>query len=170
MPERKKNIRKIINTVIPIVESNISEYAEVRSVLHMVCAWYYALSEQNEERITAHLRMADKIDNHRKISDLDRIDYFYIPAANMMCEIEKSDQSIRFLEKACLICDTHRDSLPYLRKKFDLLSYQLEVFWFEHDKDKCRKILQRIDAANEEAIEYNITLEINEEIRKNILV
>ena len=168
-PEQYRKIRKLINAVIPVIEENALEYAEIRSVLHMVCAWYYTLCEQDEDRIVFHLSKAKEIDEHRKISELDRIDYYYIPAANMMCEIERIDYAIQFLEEAYFICDTHKDSIPYIRKKIDLLRYQLEVFFEERNMENCQRIIRCIDTVNEEATEYGIILEISDEIRKEIL-
>lgn len=168
-PEHNKEIRKLINLAIPVIDKNALDYAEVRSVLQMVCAWYYTLCELDEDRIVFHLQKAKDIDEHRKVSELDRIDYYYIPAANMMCEIEWSDYTIQFLEEAYLICDAHKDSPPYMRKKLDLLWYQLEVFYGEQDMDNCRRILRCIDVVNEEVMEYGIVLEISDEVRMKVL-
>lgn len=167
-PEKDRYIKKLIDMVIPIIAVNALEYAEVRAVFHMVCAWYYALCELNEEKMILHLGKAKEIDAHRKISELDKIDYYYIPAANIMCEIERNDYSIFFLKEAYAICDTHKDSLPYIRKKLDLLSYQLEVFYCEENFDGCREILRQIDKVNNESIEYGIVLEISEDMRKEV--
>lgn len=169
VPEYSKEIKKLISSVIPVIEENALPYAEIRSILHMVCAWYYTLCEQNQEQMVSHLASAKEIDSHRKVSDLDRVDYYYIPAANMMSEIEEIAYSIRFLEEAYAICDSHRDSLPYMRKKLDLLYYQFEVFYYEQDIENSRRILHLIDEINSEAIEYGFTIEIPDEIRNEII-
>lgn len=169
-PDKKgKKAKKIIEEVQPIIEKNALEYADVRSVYHMVRAWYYALCEPDINKVLISLNQAKDIDEHRKVSELDKVDYFYIPAANMICEFAEKDKAIHYLEEAYDICDAHKDSLPYIRKKLDLLSYQLDVYWWEEDIESCKKLLHRIDEINKESSEYGIVLEINEEFRNEIL-
>ena len=156
VPEEWKRIKKMIQSVVPLMEENALPYAEVRSVYHLVCAWYYTLCVPDCDELIAHLETVEEIDNHRKVSALDRIDYFYIPAANMLNELELVEDSVKFLEVACDICDRHKDSAPYIRKKRDLLSYQLQIFEFEEDLENKQRILRLIDEVNLEAAEYDI--------------
>ena len=72
------------------------------------------------------------------------------------------------LEEAYNLCNKHLDELPYIRKKMDLLRYEMEVYFYECMYDKCRRLLERVDLVNKEADEYGLFLEIPEEILNKI--
>lgn len=126
-PEKRRRIKHLISSTKRIMEQHTSEYEEVRSVYYTVWAWYYTLCEPEEKIVLQYLKQAAEINAARDISDLDEIDYYYIPAANMMCELGNVPKALELLEEACNVCDTHTDSIPYIRKKEDLLGYQSEV-------------------------------------------
>lgn len=126
-PDDAKQIQGVIIKAKPLVEQYTMEYSEVRSIYYMAWAWYYTLCEPDEENISANLSLAKKINDHYGMSELDEVDYFYIPAANMMCEMNNCEQAIEFLSEGIKICERHNDMIPFIRKKEDLLSYLSEV-------------------------------------------
>lgn len=126
-PEKNRKIRSLIAGTNKIIEQNASDYTEVRSVYHMVWAWYYTLCEPEMEAALMNLKEAADINEARNMSELDRVDDFYIPAANMMCEFGEIERTLDLLDEAYKICDTHMDEIPYIRKKLDLLEYQKQV-------------------------------------------
>lgn len=135
MPEKRRKIkaliigtRKIIEKYIEKnIEKNTSDYAEVHSVYYMVWAWYYTLCEPEMKAVLRNLKEAAVINEARNISDLDGVDYYYIPAANMMWELGDIENTLGLLDEACKICDAHVDEIPYIRKKQDLWEYRQQV-------------------------------------------
>lgn len=168
MPENSRKIKSLIISTKKIIEKNTLNYAEVRSVYYMVWAWYYTLCEPNIKAVLMNLKEAAVINEARNMSELDEVDYFYIPAANMMCELSEIEYTLELLDEAYKMCDTHIDELPYIRKKLDLLEYQLEVCYEEGDMEGCRKYLALIDENNQEAKEYGICKAVPDDVRKEI--
>ena len=134
----------------------------------MVWAWYYTLCEPDKKAVLVNLKEAAIINEARNTSGLDVVDYFYIPAANMMCEFGDIENALGLLDEAYKMCDNHIDEIPYIRKKLDLLEYQLQVCYEEDDMEGARKYLCMIDATNQEAREYGICKDVPENVRSEI--
>ena len=163
-PDKGTEARRLIESAKNIIEKYTLEYTEVRAIYCMAQAWYYTLCEKNEAEVLHNLEEVALIDEHRNISDLDWIDYFFVPAANMMVELENPEKALKWLEEAYKLCNQHPDELPYIRKKMDLLCYEMEVYFCGCMYDKYRELLERVDLVNKEADEYGLFLEIPEEI------
>lgn len=131
VPEQKKKIKMLLRSTAKMMEKNEEEDAEIYAIYHLICAWYYTLCEENEKVVLYHLNKTWIANKKRKICDLDLIDYFYIPAANMMVEMRNTKQSRLWLQEACEVCDSHGDAEPYIRKKEDLLEFETEVDEYE---------------------------------------
>lgn len=168
MPENSRKIKSLITSTKKIIEKNTLNYAEVRSVYYMVWAWYYTLCEPNMKAVLLNLKESAVINEARNISELDEVDYFYIPAANMMRELSKIEYTLELLDEAYKMCDAHNDELPYIRKKLDLLEYQLQVCYEEDDMEGSRKYLALIDENNQDAKEYGICKAVPDDVRKEI--
>ena len=166
MPENSRKIKSLITSTKKIIEKNTLNYAEVRSVYYMVWAWYYTLCEPNMKAVLMSLKEAAVINEARNMSELDEVDYFYIPAANMMCELSEIEYTLELLDEAYKLCDAHIDELPYIRKKLDVLEYQLQVCYEEGDMERSRRYLALIDENNQEAKEYDICK--SDDVRKEI--
>lgn len=168
-PWKSRKIKSLIISTKKIIEENTLDYAEVRSVYYMVWAWYYTLCEPDLNAVLMNLKEAESIDKERHTSELDEVDYFYIPAANMMCELGEIESTLELLGEAYKICDKHKEEIPFIRKKLDLLEYQLQVSFEEDDIERFYRYLNMINAVNqEEAKEYGICKVIPEYIRRVI--
>ena len=86
----------------------------------------------------------------------------------MMCELGEIKSTLELLDEAYKMCDTHADEIPYIRKKLDLLEYQLQICYEEDDIEKSQKYLNMIDAVNQEAKEYDICKAIPDYVRSAI--
>lgn len=168
IPEKSRKIKSLITSTKKIIEQNTLDYAEVRSVYYMVWAWYYTLCEPEIKAAYMNLKKAAAINEARNISELDQVDYFYIPAANMMCELGEIEYTMSLLDEAYKICDTHIDEIPYIRKKLDLLEYQLQICYGEGDMERSHNYLNMFDAVNQEAKEYDICKVIPDDVRSAI--
>lgn len=127
VPEKSRQIKKLLFQISHNIKRYSVKDVEIYAAYYMVWAWYYTLCEPEEAKVFQYLEKSEEINEDRFMSDLDKIDYFYIPAANMMCELGNIEQTLCWLEEACNICDTHEEEAPYIRKKKDLLGYKLEV-------------------------------------------
>lgn len=127
MPEKKRTIKKLINRANKAIEKNVLELLEVIVTYSLVQAWYYTLCEPDMELVVRYLNDVYRKFQFQYVSDLELIDHYYIPAANMMWEFMEQEETLALLEEAICICEEHEEEIPYERKKQDLLKYHLEV-------------------------------------------
>ena len=168
-PEKKSRIKSLLLNTKKEMEKYFSLVdGEVRQTYEMTWAWYYTYCETDERKILMHLRGAAKIEKQRSQSDLDKIDYFYIPAANMMLETGDMERTMYWLEKACDLCEKHQEELPYMRKKMDLLCYELETHHYQNGYDNDDSLLEKIGQLDRKAREYGVVFKIPWEIAKEI--
>lgn len=155
-PEKSREIKAMITEAKKIVEKYTLDYARVRFAYYMVLAWYHTLCEPQETAVFMNLKEAAVIMDARNMSNLDAVDDFYIPAANMMCELGNTEVTLDFLDRAYDLCEKHTDAIPYIRKKLDLLQYQIEVCREEEDREGERKYQRRMEEVSVEAKSYGI--------------
>lgn len=86
----------------------------------------------------------------------------------MMCELSEIEYTLELLDEAYKLCDAHIDELPYIRKKLEVLGYQLQVCYEEGDMEGSRRYLALIDENNQEAKEYDICKSVPDDVRKEI--
>lgn len=168
-PEEKVRIRELMDSAKELALEYTLEYSEVRTIYNMACAWYYTLSEPDYKRTIEFIQEAYEMAKNTTSTELDDIDFIIVPCANMMVEWEKHDDAATWLKIGIKICNSHESSLPYIRKKMDLFSYLLDVYYFDQDKDNCFITMKQIDKENEINKEFGIVKEIPEELRKEIL-
>lgn len=126
-PEQSHKIKKLLLSTGKMIKEDKLKNMEIQFIYYLMCAWYYTLCEENKKYIMYYLNKMSAINKKWKLCDLDRIDYFYIPAANMMMEVGEKEKSLKWLEKACDLCESHSEVQPYIRRKQDLLRYEDEV-------------------------------------------
>ncbi len=143
-PEKKQKSKRWLRDISSVLEKNALEDVELHFIYNMAWAWYYTLCEAKEESVLAYLYNAYKLNEQRSISDLDWVDDYYIPAANMMFELGNAEQALDWLTSAYDICSTHEEVVPYVRKMRDLLSYQLEVCQEMEDAERKESILEKM--------------------------
>lgn len=139
-PEQRQEIRMLILDVKRFLKEEQNEDQEIRENYLLVCAWYHTLCERNEPAVIAYLNQAEQLQNQRSQPDLEWIDEFLIPAANMMLELRNGEAAVSWLEEGLRRCCGHPEELPYIRKKQDLLQYEMEVYELmekEERKDRC---------------------------------
>jgi len=145
-----------------------NEYLKICSIYYMTWAWYYGLCEPNKEIVLQNLELSNQINEIDGMSELDNIDYYIIPAANIMCELDEPVLALNWLEKGIGICERNSELIPYIRKKIDLLSYQLEVWYNIGDMRECDRIIRLVDKENEKNIEIEVYSKIPDEVRKEV--
>lgn len=127
MSENKAYIRRLIlKAKQALIQYEIKDTVTILSYL-VTCAWYCTFYNSDQRRVIHFLQKAQKVVNEGDISALDSIDYFYIPAANMMLELYDCKASLEWLDIAVKICGEHAGAIPFERKKHDLIKYEAEV-------------------------------------------
>lgn len=127
MSENKAYIRQLIlKAKQALIQYEIKDTVTILSYL-VTCAWYCTFYNSDQRRVIHFLQKAQKVVNEGDISALDSIDYFYIPAANMMFELYDCKASLEWLDIAVKICGEHAGAIPFERKKHDLIKYEAEV-------------------------------------------
>ena len=111
---------------------------------------------------------AYKIGKETFKTGLDIIDKYIIPVANMLVEWKKYEESVEWLLLGIRACEETPDTISYARKKMDLLSYMLDVYYEADDIRKCREIVEQIEALNVQNDKYGISVEISNKIRDAI--
>lgn len=159
-PERSNRIKKLILSTKSTIEKYTLDYAEVRAIYHMAWAWYYTLCEKNENAVLDNLKEAARVEKQRNISDLDMIDYFFVPAANMMLEAGNIDKAAAWLEEAYDLCELHREELPYIRKKMDILCHEMDTYYIAKKYEDCETVMKRYDSVKQKASKYGMFLEM----------
>ncbi len=150
-PGKHRKIKALLSKINGAIEKHQLGHTGACAVYYMTWGWYYTLCEPDERAALHFLKKAADVNAHREISKLDQIDDFYIPAANMMCELADIEKAYAWLEEAILLCDAHADILPYIRKKQDLLAYKLEVCYYEGDMEEYERVRGRMERLRREA-------------------
>lgn len=167
-PDKIGKINNLIRKAKCIIEQYTLECSKVSGIYYMTLAWYGTLCKPDMESVLHNLQMAKKIHDGQGIWELDSIDYYYVPAANMMWELENIEKSLELLSEAISICRAREDSIPFMRKELDLLGYMLDVYYDQGDFVGCKKIVRSIDSFNERSTEYGVFKEIPEALREEI--
>lgn len=98
----------------------------------MTCAWYYTLCEPEKALAEKYIKKAERIMDLDDAFSLDNIEYFFIPAANMMLEFSDVKEAEKLLMMAIEICDKYENVAPFIRKKQDLQNYLKQVWEVEY--------------------------------------
>ena len=126
-PERKRQIERMLPVISEQLQASASGDAKLHFYFHMIQAWYQILCLGEENMALYHLEQAERLWEERDGSDLDYVDDFLIPTANMLLELGDEEAAFYWLGRGIEICEKHPDALPYLRKKRELLLHQIEI-------------------------------------------
>lgn len=165
MPNKTKEIKKLLKHAKKWIEENTQNYSKLRWAYAMSAAWYYTLSEPNEERADQFLRYAEEIVNRTCATKLEYIDIIQIPYANIMSEFDNQEKAKEILLEGIRICGEYPEMLPYVRKKMDLYNYLLEICYYTGDRDSFRKVIRCIEEESERIRELGIPWKIPEELK-----
>ena len=167
-PERKDEIQGILTEAKQLIEKNTLPYSELRCDYNMSRAWYYTLVEPYYKGMMEFAQEAYKIGKDIFKTELDLIDKFVVPLANMLLEWKLYDESAKWLSMGVQTCEASGDIIPYIRKKMNLLSYMLDVYIEAENKPKCHELVAQIDVLNSQNAEFGIEIQIPEELRNAI--
>ena len=127
IPERDLKIKRLIIEMEKVLKRDGSYRMEFQFLHYMARAWYFTLCREKAEQVLYNLKKAGKCSIPDGRSDLDQIDYWIIPGANMLFELGEGDQAEEWLTKGKALCEAHPEELPFMRKKDEIEQHLREV-------------------------------------------
>lgn len=165
-PEKKHEIEKLLNRVNTVLEKNTQAYSKLRRDYYLTKAFYHTLVNPDKEKAKIFCKLADHIVQATGVPDIERIDLVYVPCANMMAEFQDLDLAETILLEAIELCDQYPELAPYIRKKTVLCRYLLDVEYWKQDLGACQTIVAFIDEQNVKREDYDLSIDIPDEIRE----
>lgn len=166
IPEKTVEIKKLLNRAGKWIQKNTQTCSKLRWSHMMSLAWYYTLSEPDEETAEFYCQSAETLVNYTCETELEYIDTIVIPHANMMTEFDNLEKAKKILLDGIHICERYPEMFPYIRKKRNLYDYLLEVCYYSQNKEECRRVIQHIEKETKCSQKSEILCEIPEEIRR----
>ena len=164
-PNRKKKIDRILNEAKFLIDKYAYLTAEIRSMYYMVCAWYHTLVTRSFETAIEFIEQARGITKETAETDLDFIDNWVVPSADILCQWGEYELSANLLSSATEICERKKDVVPYIRKNLELRKYQLDVYCEWGEIELSRKALEDLDDLNLLYTSIGITVDIPAALR-----
>ena len=169
-PERKEEISLSLQESKHLCEKYTQSFSSLRKDYYMCCAWYFTYVFPYGMGCIDNLKLAYEIDKEISTSDLETIDDSIVPSANMCVEHGWTSDAIGLLKDAIMLCekDEHVEIIPYIRKKMELYTHLLEIYYYEKDIQNSREIIKTIDDMNRQygnlGIDYEIPAEMMESL------
>ena len=164
----EKEIDKILDTIQSLIVVHCQSNSTYVKDYYMTCAWYATRILQNYKATAEFAIKAAEISMKTATSELQVIDEIMIPFANMLWELEQYDRAISWLDDGIKICEEFPDVIPYIRKKLQLYSCKVDVYYYSGEYDECRKTIVVLDALNKEYNKIGVCVDIPYEIREGV--
>lgn len=164
-PNHKAKINCLLDEAKSLVDKYASPIADIRSIYYMVCAWYHTLVTHSFETAIEFIEQAREITKETVETDLDFIDNWVIPSADILCQWEEFESSSELLMSAIKICERKKEVVPYIRKNLELRKYQLDVYCEWGKMDLARQALSDLDELNSHYSSVGITVDIPSALR-----
>ena len=167
-PEKKEEIDLVLREAKELCEEHVQKYSSIIRDYNMCRACYFTYVLPCRKRCTENIQKALEIDEKISTSALDTIDSIAVPSANMLLELDSVPDSVNILKSAVTICETDErvDIIPYIRKKLELYTHLLEIYYDIKDIENGKDILEKISRLNDQyggiGIYYNIPDEVYE--------
>ncbi|MGI6545607.1 MAG: protein kinase domain-containing protein [Fastidiosipilaceae bacterium] len=164
----EKEISDLIDRAKKIIMKNTSRYADVRFQYYLVCAWYFALVDVNAKLADESVEDARELSEIIMPTDLQKIVEVIIPSANIFFELSCHDRSMALLYEGTRLCAKHANTDSYARVKQELCEHFWEVGMEARQFELCKKMIELIDAENEEIVDPKNRVIIPNKIRRII--
>lgn len=160
-----RKIDKLITNAKKIIMENTTEYADVRLQYYLVCAWYYALVQDDKDMAEVFIEDALELSNVIIPTDLQKIEDVIIPCANIYFELCCYNQAIGLLYKGTRLCFKHinTDSYAFIRQQ--LYNHFFQVGIEAQKVEWCQKMIKLIEIENKEIVDDKNRVIIPEEVR-----
>lgn len=164
--KKKKEIDRLLKETKRLIEAYSDEYSEIRYEYNMVNAWYFTLVSPDFGCMMNFIQETYNIAKIAINTELNLIDDVLIPCAIMMLEWKEYEEAAGWLYTAIHVCEDYVGIIPYIRKKMDLYSYLLDVYFEAEAYEQCKEIITLIEKENEMNSDIGLVKEINPFILK----
>ena len=164
----EKEISTLINTAKKIITENTSQYADVRLQYYLVCAWYFALVHDSAMSTDVFVKNARELSDIIIPTDLQKIEEVIIPCANIFFELSCHDKAMALLYEGTRLCAKHANTDSYAHIRQELCNHLFEVGIEAHQFNLCQKVIELIEAENEEIVDPKNRVVIPAEVRSII--
>lgn len=123
-PEKKQMLQKRLYEMKGNFDALECKNPDIEYTFAATMGWYYTYVMPDSRRMDRWMERCRKYAEQVYLSDLDLIDYYFVPYANMKleCDFEVA-RSAELLSEAIQICDRHSDISVYQRKKAEVQGY-----------------------------------------------
>lgn len=163
-------IDKLMENAKKIIYENTSQYADVRIQYYLVCGWYFALVNENEDRMEFFIQNVRELSEKIIAIDFRMIEDVLMPCANMYFQLKCYEKSIHLLDEGIKLCAKHANTDAYARMKKALCEHIWEVAMEAKEFELCQKILYRVECENDEIIDPSNKVVVAKEIRDLIVM
>lgn len=164
----EKEISDLIDTANKIIAENTLPYAEVRLHYYLVCAWYSALVHASVKSTDVFVKDARELSDIITPTDLQKIEKVISPCANIFFELRCHDRSMDLLYEGTRLCAKHANTDSYARLKQELCEHLWEVGIKGQQFEQCQKMIEVIEAENEEIVDPKNIVIIPDKVRSII--
>ncbi len=164
----EKEIDNLINTAKKVIAENTSQYADVRLQYYLVCAWYFALIHDSAKSTEMFINDAQELSEIIIPTNLQKIEEVIIPCANIYFELKCHSKAMDLLYEGTRLCAKHANTDSYARIRQELYNHLWEVGIEAQLFDLCQKIIELMEAENEEIIDSKNRVAIPAEVRSII--
>lgn len=152
----------LLNKVDDIIKKEAYEYTELGCGYYLTCAWYYTYVEPNGKIVSKYIHKAYEIESAICENDLDFIDNIIIPSANISLESGQEKKAEKCLLFGIKLCEENDEIIPFIRKKMELYTYLVDVYYFTDNKEKYSETIKIIKKANEKYKDIGLFTDIKE--------
>lgn len=163
-PKRKLTMQRLLKATDAIVKEYMREPSELQYELLVAKAWYHTMVYPDIELVNQRMTEAYDIAKGIVNTELNIIDDIFVTWANMMLVLQQYEKSLEYLNQAVQICEKYPEVIPYIRKKLDLYTYMIDVYFEMEELEKCRELVLQINKENEVNKELGIVKEIPAEL------
>ncbi len=123
----RKKILSFLEQCEQLVSDLPKREPEIEISVHLAYMWFNTIYEEDYASAAAAWKQAKATGVEISYPDLEMIDAIIVPGAEMEVEFGHYEDSIALLDTGIEICEKHSDSIPYMRKKEELLDHIQDV-------------------------------------------
>ena len=163
-PERRFRVQELLKSLKREMLSE-PDISENRCYYHIVLGWYYTLVKPDAAKTKNCFARAQRIAGEVFPTQLEIIDMIHIPLANCLFYHGDLAGADRKLAQADSICRKYADSISYIAKRAELISYRLDTCFEAGDIAACRRLIREADGLREKYKDEGISVAVPEQIR-----
>ncbi len=164
----EKEIHRLLDTAEKVISENTSPYADVRLQYYLVCAWYFALVQNNAPSAETFIQKAQELSDLIIPTDLQKIEDVLIPCANIFFELGRPHNAMNLLYEGTRLCVKHANMDSYALTRQDLYDHLFEVGIDAQQYEFCQTLIELIEMENNDIVDPENRVDVSDEVRSTI--